>query len=353
MENPKSVLNLAAKFTPKTTISIMYGGGYIFDDEKNKSQAIGVQDDPELLAVFEARIDRGEKIEPHDWMPTEYRRQLLRMIEQHAHSEIVGALPEGTWITRAPNLKRKMALIAKVQDEIGHAQLLYAAAETLGKSREAMVNDLLSGKAKYSNVFNYPAKTWADIAVIGFLIDGAAIVNQLANAKGSYGPYSRALKRICVEESFHLKQGHEAFVYLATGTSQQHAMLQDAMNRWYRPLIHFFGPPDTVSQHTEKLMRWKVKMASNDDMRNQFLDQYIPKIQEVGITLPDPNLRKNADTGIWEFSDPNWDEFFSVIRGNGPCNKERLAVRQWAEENGAWVKNALLKTNEKYTIPLA
>ena len=331
----------------------MYGGGFIFEEEATKKQVVEVQYDPELLANFEAKIDQGEKIEPHDWMPTEYHRQLSRMIEQHAHSEIIGALPEGTWITRAPTLKRKLALIAKVQDEIGHGQLLYAAAETLGKPREQMMNELLTGKAKYSNVFNYPAKTWADIAVIGFLVDGGAIVNQLANAKGSYGPYTRALKRICVEESFHLKQGHEAFVYLATGTKQQRDMLQDAMNRWYRPLIHFFGPPDVQSQHSDKLMRWKVKMASNDDMRNQFLDQYIPKIQEVGITLPDPNLRKNPDTGVWEFSDPDWDEFYRVIKGNGPCNAERLAVRQWAEEAGRWVKDALLKPSEKYMVPLA
>ena len=331
----------------------MYGGGFIFEENTTKKTVVEQHDDPELLALFEAKIDRGEKIEPHDWMPTEYRRQLLRMIEQHAHSEIIGALPEGTWITRAPTLKRKLALIAKVQDEVGHGQLLYAAAETLGKPREQMMNDLLTGKSKYSNVFNYPAKTWADIAVIGFLIDGAAIVNQLANAKGSYGPYVRALKRICVEESFHLKQGHEAFVYLATGTPKQREMLQDAMNRWYRPIIHFFGPPDVQSQHTDKLMRWKVKMASNDDMRNQFLDQYIPKIREVGITLPDPNLRKNPETGVWEFSDPDWDEFYRVIKGNGPCNAERLAVRLWAEEAGRWVKDALLKPSEKYVVPLA
>ena len=334
----------------------MYGGGYIFEDEKEKLKqqaTTTVADDPELLAVFEQRINEGEKIEPQDWMPAEYRKQLIRMIEQHAHSEIMGALPEGTWITRAPNFKRKLSLIAKVQDEIGHAQLLYAAAETLGKSREAMINDLLSGKSKYSNVFNYPAKTWADIAVIGFLIDGAAIVNQLANAKGSYGPYSRALKRICVEESFHLKQGHEAFVYLATGTPEQKAMLQDAVTRWWPPIMHFFGPPDTVSQHTEKLMRWKVKMASNDDMRQQFLDQYVPKIREVGMELPDPNLRKNEMTGKWEYTEPDWDEFFRVIKGDGPCNAERLAVRQFAEHTGAWVRQALFKPHERYAIPMA
>ena len=309
-------------------------------------------EDPIKLEAFEERIARGEKIEPGDWMPKEYRKQLIRMIEQHAHSEIVGALPEGTWITRAPNFKRKLALIAKVQDEVGHGQLLYSAAETLGKTREEMLNDLLSGKSKYSNVFNYPANTWADIAVIGFLVDGAAIVNQVINSKGSYGPYCRALERICYEESFHLKQGHDNFVYLATGTPVQRAMVQESLNRWYRPLLHFFGPSDRNSQHSEKLMKWKVKLASNDDMRNQFLDQYVPKIYELGLTLPDPNLKKNED-GIWEFSDPDWDEFKRVINGGGPCNKERLEVRRYAELAHRWVREALLNPTEKYVMPMA
>ncbi len=329
----------------------MYGNLSITDEPKGKKPAI--QEDPQKLAQFQAKIDAGEKIEPHDWMPAEYRKQLIRMIEQHANSEIIGALPEGTWITRAPSLKRKLALIAKVQDEIGHGHLLYNAAETLGKSREQMINDLLTGKAKYSNVFNYPAETWADVTVIGFLIDAAAIVNQLANAKGSYSPYCRALERICYEESFHLKQGHEAFVCLATGTKKQRDMLQDAVNRWYRPIIHFFGPPDKVSVHTEQLMRWKVKMDTNDNMRNQFFDTYFPKVMEVGITFPDKNLKRNPKTGNWEFSDPNWDEFFQVINGNGPCNKERLDVRKWAEEHGRWVRKALLNPQEKYLMPLS
>lgn len=328
----------------------MYGNTFVTEEEAKRLNVL--EEDSEKLAEFEARIEQGEKIEPGDWMPKEYRRQLLRMIEQHAHSEIVGALPEGTWITRAPNFRRKLALIAKVQDEIGHGQLLYSAAETLGKTREQMLNDLLNGKSKYSNVFNYPAKSWADIAVIGFLVDGAAIVNQVINSKGSYGPYCRALERICYEESFHLKQGHDNVVYLATGTDKQRAILQDAINRWYRPLLHFFGPPDKASQHSEKLMKWKVKLASNDDMRNQFLDQYVPKILELGITFPDPNLRKNAD-GIWEFSDPDWDEFKRVINGEGPCNKERLEVRRYAEEAGRWVRQALLNPKEKYQVPLA
>ena len=328
----------------------MYGNTSLTAEEAKVLNAS--VEDPAKLEVFEARIVRGEKIEPGDWMPDQYRKQLIRMIEQHAHSEIVGALPEGTWITRAPNFKRKLALIAKVQDEIGHGQLLYSAAETLGKTREQMLMDLLSGKSKYSNVFNYPANTWADMAVIGFLVDGAAIVNQLINSKGSYGPYCRALERICYEESFHLKQGHDNFVYLATGTPVQRAMLQESLNRWYRPLLHFFGPSDRDSQHSEKLMKWRVKLASNDDMRNQFLDQYIPKIYELGLTLPDPNLKKNNE-GIWEFSDPNWDEFKRVINGDGPCNKERIAVRRYAELAHRWVREALLNPNEKYAVPMA
>ena len=329
----------------------MYGGGYI--ENVNSLTRKATEEDPIKLAAFEAKIEAGHKIEPHDWMPQQYRRQLIRMIEQHAHSEIIGALPEGTWITRAPSLKRKLALIAKVQDEIGHAQLLYAAAETLGKPREAMLNDLISGKSKYSNVFNYPAKTWADVTVIGFLIDAAAIVNQLLNAQGSYGPYARALKRICAEESFHLKQGYEGFVFLATGTSTQRQMLQEAVNRWWPPIMHFFGPPDKMSVHTERLMKWKVKMASNDDMRQRFFDQYIPKVLELGITLPDPNLRKNEATGKWDYTEPDWDEFFRVIKGDGPCNKERIAVRQWAIEKGRWVRQALYNPTQKHVMPVA
>lgn len=328
----------------------MYGNLSITDAPDRQRM---VDEDPEKLAQFEARIDRGEKIEPHDWMPAEYRRQLVRMIEQHAHSEIIGALPEGTWITRAPGFRRKMALMAKVQDEVGHAQLLYSAAETLGKPREEMINDLLSGKSKYSNVFNYPAETWADTAVIAWLIDAGAIINQVANAKGSYGPYCRALDRICAEESFHLKYGHDNVVTLATGTPVQRKMVQEALNRWWKPIMHFHGPPDSVSIHTEKLVRWKVKMATNDEMRQEFLDQYVPKIWELGLTVPDLNLRKNPETGVWEFTDPDWDEFFRVIRGDGPCNRERLAVRRMAEEQGRWVRNALANPSAKHTVPLA
>lgn len=311
------------------------------------------QDDPLLLEQFQAKIDAGEKIEPHDWMPTAYRKQLIRMIEQHAHSEVIGALPEGTWITRAPGFRRKMALMAKVQDEMGHAQLLYSAAETLGKTREQMINDLITGKSKYSNVFNYPAFTWADTAVIAWLIDASAIINQVTNSRGSYAPYCRALERICAEEAFHLRYGYDAVVTLATGTPIQREMVQEALNRWWRPIMHFFGPPDKESVHSAQLMRWKVKMASNDDMRQQFFNQYVPKIWELGLTLPDPELSKNPETGIWNYGDPDWDEFKRVINGDGPCNKERLAVRRVAEERGAWVRRAMAIPNAKYVAPLA
>jgi ring-1,2-phenylacetyl-CoA epoxidase subunit PaaA len=317
----------------------------------NIEKEIIVDEDPIKLSEFEARIAGGDKVEPKDWMPKEYRKQLIRMIEQHAHSEIIGALPEGTWITRAPGFRRKLALMAKVQDEVGHAQLLYSAAETLGKPREEMINDLISGKSKYSNVFNYPSKTWADVAVIGWLIDAAAIVNQLANAKGSYGPYCRALERICYEESFHLKQGHDNTVFLATGTEEQKNMVQDALNRWWKPVIHFFGPPDSQSIHSEKLMKWKVKMMSNDQMRFQFFDMYVPKILEIGLTIPDKELKRNED-GTWSYSDPDWNEFKEVIKGNGPCNKERIAVRRMAEEKGRWIRKAL-NINQNYVTPLA
>lgn len=318
----------------------------------NLNKELVVNEDPVKLQEFESRIASGEKIEPKDWMPELYRKQLIRMIEQHAHSEIIGSLPEGTWITRAPGFRRKMALLAKVQDEVGHAQLLYSAAETLGKPREDMINDLINGKSKYSNVFNYPAKTWADTAVIGWLIDAAAIVNQLANAKGSYGPYCRALERICYEESFHLKQGHDNSVFLATGTETQRNMVQDALNRWWKPVIHFFGPPDSQSVHSEILQRWKVKMMSNDQMRFQFFDMYVPKIQELGLIIPDEDLKRNDD-GTWSYSDPDWDEFKRVVNGDGPCNKERIAVRRMAEEKGRWVRQALLSKNSKYVSPLS
>jgi ring-1,2-phenylacetyl-CoA epoxidase subunit PaaA len=327
----------------------MYGGGNIFETSRFEELEV---EDPVMLEAFEARIDRGEKIEPNDWMPQLYRKQLIRMIEQHAHSEIVGALPEGTWITRAPGFRRKMGQLAKVQDEVGHAQLLYSAAETLGKTREEMMNDLISGKSKYSNVFNYPTPTWADSNVISWLIDAGAIVNQMANARGSYGPYCRALERICAEESFHLKYGHDAVVHLATGSPTQRRLIQEALNRWWPPIMTFHGPPDKLSAHTQTLMRWKVKMATNDECRQQFLDMYVPKVWELGLTLPDPLLHKN-DAGVWEYTEPDWEEFKRVINGDGPCNQERLAVRRLAEEKGAWVRHALRQAQATYVKPLA
>ncbi|MCD9015314.1 1,2-phenylacetyl-CoA epoxidase subunit PaaA [Parachryseolinea silvisoli] len=328
----------------------MYGGGITFDGAGADTLA---SEDPVRLQAFEARIERGEKIEPTDWMPALYRRQLIRMIEQHAHSEIIGALPEGTWITRAPGFKRKLSLMAKVQDEVGHAQLLYSAAETLGKTREEMITDLISGKSKYSNIFNYPAYTWADACFISWLVDAGAIVNQLANAKGSYGPYCRALERICAEESFHLKYGHHCVIYLAAGTQQQRAMFQEALNRWWPPMMHFFGPADKISDHTRILMKWKVKMATNDAMRNQFLDMYVPKIRELGFTIPDPMLAKNPETGVWDYTEPDWEEFKRVIQGDGPCNRERLDVRRIAEARGRWVREALRSPRAVYSMPLA
>jgi len=332
----------------------MYGGGQVFESSSVNNDLLK-DEDPQKLAEFEARIERGEKIEPNDWMPKLYRKQLIRMIEQHGHSEIIGALPEGTWITRAPGFKRKLALMAKVQDEVGHAQLLYGAAETLGKSREQMIEDLITGKSKYSNIFNYPTFTWADSCFISWLVDAGAIVNQLANARGSYGPYCRALDRICAEESFHLKYGHHCVIHLATGTPKQREMMQEAVNRWWAPMMHFFGPSDKMSTHTQILTKWKVKMATNDECRQQFLDMYVPKIWELGLKLPDENLKKNSETGEWEFTEPDWEEFKRVINGDGPCNKERLAVRRTAEERGAWVRRALAaKTKgEEYVAPLA
>lgn len=327
----------------------MYGGGNTFEPMQDTALE---NEDPEKLAVFEARIERGEKIEPSDWMPALYRKQLIRMIEQHAHSEIIGALPEGTWITRAPGFRRKLALMAKVQDEVGHAQLLYAAAETLGKPREQMIDDLITGKSKYSNVFNYPAFTWADACFISWLVDAGAIVNQLANARGSYGPYCRALDRICAEESFHLKYGHHCVIHMATGTDKQRVMMQEAIDRWWEPMMHFFGPPDKASVHSAVLMKWKVKMASNDDMRNQFLDMYVPKIWELDLTIPDPKLKKDPESGRWQYTEPDWNEFKRVINGDGPCNAERLAVRRTAEERGQWVRDALKTEESQYTAPL-
>jgi len=304
------------------------------------------------LAAFEARINRGEKIEPADWMPDEYREQLIRLIHVHANSEICGALPEGKWIPHAPTFKRKLALCAKVQDEVGHAQLLYRAAETLGVPRERMIEELIEGKAKFSNVFHYPAETWADVAIIAWLIDAAAIINQTMMAEGSYGPYARALKRICYEEAFHMKHGYEMCVVLAGGTPVQREMLQDALNRWWGPIMMFHGPADKVSTHTQMLVRWRVKLKTNDEQRQQFLRQFVPKILDLGLRIPDENLRHDASDGTWHYTEPDWDEFKRVVRGGGPVTRERLESRRIAHENGRWVREALMAAAAKKPIPM-
>jgi ring-1,2-phenylacetyl-CoA epoxidase subunit PaaA len=293
-----------------------------------------------LNAAFEARIAEGATIEPKDWMPDRYRMQLIRMMSQHAHSEIVGMLPEGNWITRAPSLKRKMVLLAKVQDEAGHGLYIYCGTETLGIDRAELVDQLLTGKAKYSSIFNYPTLTWADIGVIGWFVDGAAIVNQTVLAKASYGPYARAMIRICKEENFHKKQGYEIIATLANGTPEQKAMAQDAVNRWWWPSLMMLGPSDTDSPNTAELMRWRVKRKTNDELRQRFVDLTVPQADAVGLTLPDPDLRFNPDTQHYEFGKIDWDEFWQVVKGNGPCNRERLQARRDAHEKGRWVREA-------------
>ena len=296
-------------------------------------------EDEANLAEFEARLARGEKIEPGDWMPAEYRRQLIRMISQHAHSEIVGMLPEGGWITRAPSLRRKLVLLAKVQDEGGHGQYLYHAAETLGATREEMIEALLSGRAKYSSIFNYPAAAWADVGVIGWFVDSAAILNQTMLARSSYGPYSRAMVRICAEENFHRKQGMEIVLRLAQGTAAQREMVQGAVNRWWWPTLMMFGPRDADSPNTPTLVRWGIKTRTNDELRQEFVDQTVPEALAMELSLPDPSLHYEA--GHWRFGDINWDEFWNVVQGRGPCNEERMQARRKAHQDGAWVREAL------------
>ncbi len=305
-------------------------------------------DEADRLAAFEARIARGESVEPKDWMPDRYRRQLVRMMGQHAHSEIVGMLPEGAWVTRAPSLRRKLSLLAKVQDEAGHGLYIYCGAETLGVDRHDLVGELLAGTAKYSSIFNYPTLTWADVGVIGWFVDGAAIVNQTALAKHcSYGPYARAMVRVCREENFHKKQGFESIATLAAGTPEQHAMAQDAVNRWWWPSLMMFGPPDGDSPNSAELMRWGVKKYTNDQLRQRFVNLTVPQAQAVGLTLPDPDLTLNAETGDWAFGAIDWDEFWAVVKGNGPLNRERLEVRNAAHAEGAWVRAAATAHAEK------
>jgi len=297
-------------------------------------------EDPQKVAEFEARIARGESIEPKDWMPDRYRTQLIRMMSQHAHSEIVGMLPEGNWITRAPSLRRKMTLLAKVQDEAGHGLYIYCGTETLGVDRSELVDQLLTGKAKYSSIFNYPTLSWADMGVIGWFVDGAAIVNQTVLAKASYGPYARAMIRICKEENFHKRQGYEIIATLASGTPAQKAMAQDAVNRWWWPSLMMFGPSDANSPNTAELIKWRVKRKTNDELRQRFVDQTVPQAQAVGLTLPDADLKLNDVTQHWEFGAIDWDEFWAVVKGNGPCNRERIAARRAAHDDGRWVRDA-------------
>ncbi|MCC7232238.1 MAG: 1,2-phenylacetyl-CoA epoxidase subunit A [Bacteroidia bacterium] len=298
---------------------------------------------------FQERIDRGEIIEPKDWMPERYRSQLIRMMSQHAHSEIVGMLPEGNWITRAPSLKRKAVLLAKVQDEGGHGLYIYSGTETLNISREELVGEFLSGKAKYSSIFNYPTLTWADIGAIGWLVDGAAIVNQTALAKCSYGPYARAMVRICKEENFHHKQGYEILATLMKGTEGQKAMAQDAVNRWWWPSLMMFGPSDKDSPNSAELMRWKVKRFSNDDLRQRFIDRTVPQADNIGIKIPDPMLKFNETTSHYEYGPINWEEFYNVIKGNGICNRERMKARRAAHTDGRWVREAAEAYAKKQT----
>ena len=298
-------------------------------------------EDAEKLAAFEARIAAGESIEPNDWMPERYRKQLVRMMSQHAHSEVVGMLPEGNWITRAPSLRRKVALLAKVQDEAGHGLYIYCGTETLGVDRHDLLLELLDGKAKYSSIFNYPTLTWADVGVIGWFVDGAAIVNQTALAKHcSYGPYKRAMVRVCKEENFHKKQGFESIATLAAGTPAQKAMAQDAVNRWWWPTLMMFGPPDGNSPNSAELLSWGVKKYTNDELRQRFVNITVPQAQAIGLTLPDPELRFDEATGNWQFGQVDWDEFWQVVKGDGPCNRERLAARREAHDEGAWVRAA-------------
>jgi ring-1,2-phenylacetyl-CoA epoxidase subunit PaaA len=299
-------------------------------------------EDAEANARFESRVAAEDKIEPNDWMPEAYRRTLVRQISQHAHSEIIGMQPEGNWITRAPSLRRKAALLAKVQDEGGHGLYLYAAAETLGVSREELNEQLLSGRAKYSSIFNYPTLTWADIGAIGWLVDGAAIMNQIPLCRTSYGPYARAMIRICREESFHQRQGYEIMLTLCRGTHEQRAMAQDALNRWWWPSLMMFGPPDAASQHTDTSVRWKIKRFTNDELRQRFVDATVPQGHHLGLSFPDPELRMNEETGHWEFGEIDWSEFKAVLAGNGPCNRQRLRTRREAHESGAWVREAAL-----------
>jgi len=296
----------------------------------------------ELEERFQQKVDAEQKIEPKDWMPEKYRKTLVRQISQHAHSEVVGMLPEGNWIGRAPSLKRKAILLAKVQDEAGHGLYLYGAAETLGTTREKTVEDLLSGKAKYSSIFNYPTLTWADIGAVGWLVDGAAIMNQVMLCRTSYGPYARAMVRICKEESFHQRQGYEIMSVLSKGTDEQREMAQDALNRWWWPSLMMFGPSDAESPNSAASMKWKIKRQSNDELRQIFIDRTVQQAEVIGLTIPDPDLKWNEEDKKYDWGAIDWTEFHEVVAGNGPCNKERLLARNKAQDDGAWVREAAM-----------
>lgn len=318
----------------------MYSQGLIGADGRTT-------EDRAFLERFQARIDDEQKIEPNDPMPEGYRRTLIRQIGQHAHSEIVGMLPEGNWITRAPSLRRKASLLAKVQDEGGHGLYLYSAAETLGVSREQMTEELLTGKAKYSSIFNYPTLSWADIGTIGWLVDGAAIMNQIPLCRCSYGPYARAMIRICKEESFHQRQGYEIVMTLAQGSAEQKAMAQESLDRFWQPVLMMFGPPDSESQNTDQSTSWKIKRFTNDELRQKFVDATVPQAEYLGLTIPDPDLQWNADKQGYDFGPIDWDEFWRVVKGKGPMNRQRVAARKKAWDDGAWVREAALAHAEK------
>ncbi len=311
---------------------------------------VALSEDPDAQALFDELVENEQRIEPRDWMPEAYRKTLIRQISQHAHSEIIGMQPEGNWITRAPSLKRKAILMAKVQDEAGHGLYLYSAAQTLGITRDEMMQQLIDGKAKYSSIFNYPTPTWADMGAIGWLVDGAAICNQVPLCRASYGPYGRAMVRICKEESFHQRQGFEILLTLMQGSEEQRAMAQDAVNRWYWPALAMFGPPDDQSPNSAQSMQWKIKRFSNDDLRQRFVGMLVPQAEILGVTLPDPELRLDEETGQYAMGEIDWDEFFEVVRGNGPCNAERLQRRRDAHAEGAWVREAAAEYARKQAL---
>jgi len=303
--------------------------------------------------AFQARIDAGIKIEPKDWMPEAYRKTLVRQISQHAHSEIVGQLPEGNWVTRAPTLQRKSVLLAKIQDEAGHGLYLYSAAETLGVSRDELLEALHAGKAKYSSIFNYPTLSWADMGAIGWLVDGSAIINQIPLCRCSYGPYARAMVRVCKEESFHARQGYDIMMALAKGTPEQKAMAQDALNRWWWPSLMMFGPSDAESVNSAQSTAWRIKLFSNDELRQRMVDQTVPQAEYLGLTVPDPDLKWNAERGSYDFGEIDWSEFYNVLKGNGPCNRERLRARVTAWEDGEWFRDALVAHADKQSAKQA